>query len=159
MNNNFDFNNLAEALKNGATDADIAKAFAANLNAAKAADDKRKAEEEKKAAAEAAKAENARLHRNKSMQFATDAATALNALLIHENVLHEGDVCFTAEDLIDTVDEIRNESANIRSLINSFGDLLGLAANPVKKHKNSSVTKTPTSDDTIFTELFDFLFK
>lgn len=161
MNNNFDFNNLAEALKNGASDADIAKAFAANLNAAKVADDKRRAEEAANKELEAKKAEDARLHREKSMQLATDAAAALNALLVHENVLHEGNVCFTAEDLINTIDEVRKESKNICALMDSFGNLLGLASNPAKKSspvKNFD-SKSKTSDDDIFAELFDSLFK
>lgn len=158
--NKYDFNDLAAMLRNGASDEEIAKAFSENLNLAKAEEAKRKAEEEKKAAAEAAKAEDARLHRNKSMQLAADAAAALNTFLIHENVLHEGNVCFTAEDLIDTIDEVRKESKNICALIDSFGNLLGSET----KYKDSSPVKTSdsklkTSDDDIFAELFYSLFK
>lgn len=164
--NKYDFNDLAAMLRNGASDEEIAEAFSENLNLAKAEEAKRKAEEEKKAAAEAAKAEEARTRREQSMRIATDAAAALNALLIHEDILRTGEVCFTAEDLLDTIDEARKETANVRSLIDSLADLwnsLGL------KNKVESSTPTPrkckndiklfSSDEEIFNELFNKLFK
>lgn len=166
--NKYDFNDLAAMLRNGASDEEIAEAFSENLNLAKAEEAKRKAEEEKKAAAEAAKAEEARTRREQSMRIATDAAAALNALLIHEDILRTGEVCFTAEDLLDTIDEARKETATVRSLVDSITDLwnsFGL------KNKVESSTSTPTprkckdgikpfsSDEEIFNELFNKLFK
>lgn len=164
--NKYDFNDLAAMLRNGASDEEIAEAFSENLNLAKAEEAKRKAEEEKKAAAEAAKAEEARTRREQSMRIATDAAAALNALLIHEDILRTGEVCFTAEDLLDTINEARKETATVRSLVDSFTDLwnsLGL------KNKVESSTPTPrkckndiklfSSDEEIFNELFNKLFK
>lgn len=166
--NKYDFNDLAAMLRNGASDEEIAEAFSENLNLAKAEEAKRKAEEEKKAAAEAAKAEEARTHREQAMQLATDAAAALNALLIHENILRTGEVCFTAEDLLDTIDEARKETTNIRSLIDSLADLwnsLGLKneveSSTPRKCKNPSTAniKPSSSDEEIFNELFNKLFK
>ena len=164
--NKYDFNDLAAMLRNGASDEEIAEAFSENLNLAKAEEAKRKAEEEKKAAAEAAKAEEARTRREQSMRIATDAAAALNALLIHEDILRTGEVCFTAEDLLDTIDEARKETATVRSLVDSITDLwnsFGL------KNKVESSTPTPrkckdniksfSSDEEIFNELFNKLFK
>ena len=162
----YDFNDLEAMLRNGASDEEIAEAFSENLNLARAAETKRKAEEEKKAAAEAAKAEDARFHRQEAMRLATNAAIALNALLIHEGILREGEMCFSAEDLLDTIDEARKETANVRSLIDSLADLwnsLGL------KNEVESSTPTPrkckddikpsSSDEEIFNELFNKLFK
>lgn len=167
--NKYDFNDLAAMLRNGASDEEIAEAFSENLNLAKAEEAKRKAEEEKKAAAEAAKAEDARAHREQAMRLATNAAAALNALLIHEDILRTGEVCFTAEDLLNTIDEARKETTNIRSLIDSLADLwnsLGLKneveSSPTpRKCKNPSTAdiKPSSSDEEIFNELFNKLFK
>lgn len=164
--NKYDFNDLAAMLRNGASDEEIAEAFSENLNLAKAEEAKRKAEEEKKAAAEAAKAEEARLHRQEAMRLATNAAIALNGLLIHENILRTGEVCFTAEDLLDTIDEARKETANVRSLIDSLADLwnsLGLkneVENPTPTpRKCKDDIKPSSSDEEIFNELFNKLFK
>lgn len=164
--NKYDFNDLAAMLRNGASDEEIAEAFSENLNLAKAEEAKRKAEEEKKAAAEAAKAEDARLHRQEAMRLATNAAIALNALLIHEGILRTGEVCFTAEDLLDTIDEARKETANVRSLIDSLADLwnsLGLkneVENPTPTpRKCKDDIKPSSSDEEIFNELFNKLFK
>lgn len=162
--NKYDFNDLAAMLRNGASDEEIAEAFSENLNLAKAEEAKRKAEEEKKAAAEAAKAEEARTRREQSMRIATDAAAALNALLIHEDILRTGEVCFTAEDLLNTIDEARKETATVRSLVDSLADLwnsFGLknkveSSNP-RKCKND--IKLFSSDEEIFNELFNKLFK
>lgn len=162
--NKYDFNDLAAMLRNGASDEEIAEAFSENLNLAKAEEAKRKAEEEKKAAAEAAKAEEARTRREQSMRIATDAAAALNALLIHEDILRTGEVCFTAEDLLDTIDEARKETANVRSLIDSLADLwnsLGLknkVENPTPRKCKDGI-KPSSSDEEIFNELFNKLFK
>lgn len=162
--NKYDFNNLAAMLRNGASDEEIAEAFSENLNLAKAEEAKRKAEEEKKAAAEAAKAEEARTRREQSMRIATDAAAALNALLIHEDILRTGEVCFTAEGLLDTIDEARKETANVRSLIDSFADLwnsFGLknkVENPTSRKCKDGI-KSSLSDEEIFNELFNKLFK
>lgn len=174
--NKYDFNDLAAMLRNGASDEEIAEAFSENLNLAKAEEAKRKAEEEKKAAAEAAKAEDARAHREQAMRLATDAAAALNALLIHEDILRTGEVCFTAEDLLDTIDEARKETAGVRSLIGSLislGDALGFGSEAPCKgtsrkdtsrkdtcRKDISPTKkAPSSDEDIFNELFSKIFK
>lgn len=167
--NKYDFNDLAAMLRNGASDEEIAEAFSENLNLAKAEEAKRKAEEEKKAAAEAAKAEDARLHRQEAMRLATNAAIALNSLLIHEGILREGEMCFSAEDLLDTIDEARKETASVRSLIDSLADLwnsLGLKneveSSPTpRKYKGPSTAdiKPSSSDEEIFNELFNKLFK
>lgn len=167
--NKYDFNDLAAMLRNGASDEEIAEAFSENLNLAKAEEAKRKAEEEKKAAAkelEAKKAEEARTHREQTMRLATNAAAALNALLIHEDILRTGEVCFTAEDLLDTIDEARKETANVRSLIDSLADLwnsLGLkneVENPTPTpRKCKDDIKPSSSDEEIFNELFNKLFK
>ena len=98
------------------------------------------------------------------MRIATDAAAALNALLIHEDILRTGEVCFTAEDLLDTIDEARKETATVRSLIDSFTDLwnsLGLknkVENPTPR-KGKNDIKLFSSDEEIFNELFNKLFK
>ena len=176
--NKYDFNDLAAMLRNGASDEEIAEAFSENLNLAKAEEAKRKAEEEKKAAAEAAKAEEARTHREQTMRLATNAAAALNALLIHENILRTGEVCFTAEDLLDTIDAARKETANIRSLIDSLislGDALGFGSETPHKvtcgkdvsgkdiggqnPTNVKVQNKLSSDEDIFNELFSKIFK
>ena len=142
--NKYDFNDLAAMLRNGASDEEIAEAFSKNLNLAKA--------------------EEARTRREQSMQIATDAAAALNALLIHEDILRTGEVCFTAEDLLDTIDEARKETATVRSLIDSFADLwnsFGLKnkveSSTPRKCKND--IKPFSSDEEIFNELFNKLFK
>lgn len=176
--NKYDFNDLAAMLRNGASDEEIAEAFSENLNLAKAEEAKRKAEEEKKAAAEAAKTENARLHRQESMRLATNAAIALNALLIHEGILREGEMCFSAEDLLDTIDEARKETATVRSLIDSLislGDALGFGSETPHKvtcgkdisgkdisgqnPTSVKVKSKPSSDEDIFNELFNKIFK
>ena len=164
--NKYDFNDLETMLRNGASDEEIAEAFSENLNLARAAETKRKAEEAAQKELEAKKAEDARLHRQEAMRLATNAAIALNALLIHEGILREGEMCFSAEDLLDTIDEARKETANIRSLIDSLADLwnsLGL------KNEVESSTFTPrkckddikpsSSDEEIFNELFSKLLK
>jgi len=161
----YDFNDLEAMLRNGASDAEIAEAFAENLNLARAAEDKRKAEEEKKAKEEAAKAEEEKLNKEASMQLATNAAVALNALLIHEGILREGEACFLPEDLLATISDARKETANIRSLIDSVADLwdtLGLGSKAPKCEKPTKVkTKIneDLSDEDIFNELFNKLFK
>lgn len=176
--NKYDFNDLAAMLRNGASDEEIAEAFSENLNLAKAEEAKRKAEEEKKAAAEAAKAEDARLHRQEAMQLATNAAIALNSLLIHEGILREGEMCFSAEDLLDTIDEARKETASVRSLIDSLislGDALGFGSETPHKvtcgkdisgkdisgqnPTNVKVKSKLSSDEDIFNELFNKIFK
>lgn len=167
--NKYDFNDLAAMLRNGASDEEIAEAFSENLNLAKAEEAKRKAEEAAAKELEAKKAEDARAHREQAMRLATDAAAALNALLIHEDILRTGEVCFTAEDLLDTIDEARKETANIRSLIDSLADLwnsLGLKneveSSPTpRKYKGPSTAdiKPSSSDEKIFNELFNKLFK
>lgn len=176
--NKYDFNDLAAMLRNGASDEEIAEAFSENLNLAKAEEAKRKAEEEKKAAAEAAKAEDARLHRQEAMRLATNAAIALNALLIHEGILREGEMCFSAEDLLDTIDEARKETATVRSLIDSLislGDALGFGSETPHKvtcgkdisgkdisgqnPTSVKVKSKPSSDEDIFNELFNKIFK
>lgn len=176
--NKYDFNDLATMLRNGASDEEIAEAFSENLNLAKAEEAKRKAEEEKKAAAEAAKAEDARLHRQEAMRLATNAAIALNSLLIHEGILREGEMCFSAEDLLDTIDEARKETASVRSLIDSLislGDALGFGNETPHKvtcgkdisgkdiggqnPTNVKVKSKLSSDEDIFNELFSKIFK
>lgn len=162
--NKYNFNDLAAMLRNGASDEEIAEAFSENLNLAKAEEAKRKAEEEAKRKAEEEKRADARAHREQSMRLATDAAAALNALLIHEDILRTGEVCFTAEDLLDTIDEARKETANVRSLIDSFADLwnsFGLknkVENPTP-HKCKDYIKPFSSDEEIFNELFNKLLK
>lgn len=166
--NKYDFNDLAAMLRNGASDEEIAEAFSENLNLAKAEEAKRKAEEAAAKELEAKKAEDARLHRQEAMRLATNAAIALNALLIHEGILREGEMCFSAEDLLDTIDEARKETANVRSLIDSLADLwnsLGLKSevesSTPRKCKNPSTAsiKPSSSDEEIFNELFNKLFK
>lgn len=162
--NKYDFNDLAAMLRNGASDEEIAEAFSENLNLAKAKEAKRKAEEEAKRKAEEEKRADARAHREQAMRLATDAAAALNALLIHEDILRTGEVCFTAEDLLDTIDEARKETANVRSLIDSLADLwnsLGLknkVENPTPRKCKNDI-KLFSSDEEIFNELFNKLFK
>lgn len=172
----YDFNDLEAMLRNGASDAEIAEAFSENLNLARAAEEKRKAEEEKKAAEEAAKAEADKKHKEDALYLATEAATALNALLIHEGVLREGEACFSPEDLLDSISDARKETANIRSLIDSLADLLGFVADaPQSSHKRTCHKNSPCkceeptevkvkvskdlSDEDIFNELFNKLFK
>ena len=98
------------------------------------------------------------------MLFRSDAAAALNALLIHEDILRTGEVCFTAEDLLDTIDEARKETATVRSLIDSFADLwnsFGLknkVENPTPRKYKDGI-KPSSSDEEIFNELFNKLFK
>lgn len=164
--NKYDFNDLAAMLRNGASDEEIAEAFSENLNLAKAEEAKRKAEEAAAKELEAKKLEEARTHREQAMQLATNAAAALNVLLIHEDILRTGEVCFTAEDLLDTIDEARKETANIRSLIDSLADLwnsLGLKSeveNPTPTpRKCKDNIKPSSSDEEIFNELFNKLFK
>ncbi len=164
--NKYDFNDLAAMLRNGASDEEIAEAFSENLNLAKAEEAKRKAEEAAAKELEAKKAEEARTHRKQAMRLATNAAAALNAFLIHEDILRTGEVCFTAEDLLDTIDEARKETANVRSLIDSLADLwnsLGLK-NEVESstfipRKCKDDIKPSSSDEEIFNELFNKLFK
>lgn len=144
MNNNFDFNDLAAMLRNGASDADIAKAFAANLNAAKAADDKRRAEEAAAKELEAKKAEAEKLHNAESKRLAAEAAAALNAFLVHEGILSKEEACFSGEDLINFIDEAKKE-------IDSLVSLLKPLSFPQKNSKR-------LSDDDIFDTLFSKIF-
>ena len=174
--NKYDFNDLETMLRNGASDEEIAEAFSENLNLARAAETKRKAEEAAQKELEAKKAEDARLHRQEAMRLATNAAIALNALLIHEGILREGEMCFSAEDLLDTIDEARKETASVRSLIDSLtslGDALGLGREAPRKDtcRKDISGQNPTSvevkvnrdkfssDEDIFNELFSKIFK
>lgn len=174
--NKYDFNDLETMLRNGASDEEIAEAFSENLNLARAAETKRKAEEAAQKELETKKAEDARLHRQEAMRLATDAAAALNALLIHEGILREGEMCFSAEDLLDTIDEARKETAGVRSLIDSLislGDALGFGSEAPRKDtcRKDISGQNPTSvevkvnrdkfssDEDIFNELFSKIFK
>lgn len=139
MNDIFDFNNLADALKNGYTDADIAKAFTASLNNAKAADDKRRADEA-----------NQELDKKKRWDKAKTAADALNDFLRYEGILGEKDAAFAAKDIIEFVEEAKEVTA---PLIKALKKL-----DPTSV--STTAVKCKPSDDTItFAELFDSLFK
>lgn len=160
----YDFNDLATMLRSGASDEELAKAFTENLNMARATEAKRKAEEAAQKELEAKKAEDTRLHRERAMKLAADAATALNALLIHESILREGEMCFSAEDLLDAIDEARKETTNVRSLIDAltnFGNALGFGSEAPRKDISPTKVKvnTTSSDEDIFNELFNKIFK
>lgn len=161
MNNNFDFNNLTEALKNGYTDEDIAKAFTTSLNNAKAAEEKRKADEaaKKREAEKMAKRDaEEKEARNKRAEA---AAAALNAFLRGENILAAGDECFTSEDLLNFVEQAKNETAHLASILKALNSVRDNLAAPVKKAKNTCAVKkneATTKDDDIFADLFSYLF-
>lgn len=146
MDNIFDFNNLTEALKNGYTDEDIAKAFTSALNEARTTEAKRKAEEKANAELEAKKAEEARLHKTESKRLAAEASAAVNAFLVHEGILHEGESCFSAEDFIEFVNDTKEELNALMSLLKP----LTATTKPSRKK--------PISDDKIFDELFSKIF-
>lgn len=142
----YDFNDLATMLRSGASDEDLAKAFTENLNMARAAEAKRKAEEEKKVAAEAAKAEADKARKAESKRLAAEASTAINAFLVHEGILHKGESCFSAEDFIEFVDDAKEE-------INALISLLKPLTATTKPSRTKSI-----SDDKIFDELFSKIF-
>lgn len=142
--NKYDFNDIAAMLRNGTSDEDIASAFTKALNDAKTLETKRKAEEAAAKELEAKKQEEARFHREKSMKLATDAATALNAFLVHEGILSKGEACFSGEDLINFIDEAKKE-------IDSLVSLLKPLSLPQKNSKR-------LSDDDIFDILFSKIF-
>lgn len=142
----YDFNDLATMLRSGASDEDLAKAFTENLNMARASEAKRKAEEEKKAAAEAAKTEADKAWQAESKRLAAEASAAVNAFLVHEGILHEGESCFSAEDFIEFVDDAKEE-------INALMSLLKPLTATTKPSRKKSI-----SDDKIFDELFSKIF-
>lgn len=142
--NKYDFNDIAAMLRNGTSDEDIASAFTKALNDAKTLETKRKAEEAAAKELEAKKAEAEKLHNEESKRLATDAATALNAFLVHEGILSKGEACFSGEDLISFIDEAKKE-------IDSLVSLLKPLSFPQKNSKR-------LSDDDIFDTLFSKIF-
>lgn len=142
----YDFNDLATMLRSGASDEDLAKAFTENLNMARASEAKRKAEEKANAELEAKKAEEAKLHKAESKRLAAEASAAVNAFLVHEGILHEGESCFSTEDFIEFVNDTKEE-------INALMSLLKPLAATTKPSRTKSI-----SDDKIFDELFSKIF-
>lgn len=142
----YDFNDLATMLRSGASDEELAKAFTENLNMARATEAKRKAEEKANAELEAKKAEEARLHKTESKRLAAEASAAVNAFLVHEGILHEGESCFSAEDFIEFVNDTKEELNALMSLLKP----LTATTKPSRKK--------PISDDKIFDELFSKIF-
>lgn len=142
--NTYDFNNIAAMLRNGTSDEDIASAFTKALNDAKTLETKRKAEEAAAKELEAKKTEAEKLHNAESKRLATDAATALNAFLVHEDILSKGEACFSGEDLINFINEAKKE-------IDSLVSLLKPLSFPQKNSKR-------LSDDDIFDTLFSKIF-
>lgn len=145
----YDFNDLATMLRSGASDEELAKAFTENLNMARASEAKRKAEEEKKAAAEAAKTEADKARQAESKRLAAEASAAVNAFLVHEGILHEGESCFSTEDFIEFVNDTKEEINALMSLLKPLESL----ASTTKSSRTKSI-----SDDKIFDELFSKIF-
>lgn len=152
---NYDFNDIESALKNGASDADIARAFTSALNAAKAADAKRRVEEAeaKKREAERLAAEAKKNDARKAKAQA--AADAMNEFVRSEGLPLDKDTCFTADNLIEIIDSAKDA-------LNAFGigDLLkALGGDPLtsSKLKDNKAIK-PRSDEDIIEDFLDSIF-
>lgn len=148
--NNYDFNNLEDMLKSGASDADIARAFTSALNSAKAADAKRRVEEAeaKKREAEALKARQAKQEERKAKAKA--AADAMNDFMRYEGLPLDEDTQFTAEGLIKIADEAKSEFKGLTDAFTHLTKLLDEIA-PLDKGKAKKETKEVKPSDTKYT--------
>lgn len=118
---NYDFNNIESMLKNGTSDADIARAFTTALNSAKAADAKRRVEEAEAKKREAEKAAAAVAKQEARKAKAKAAADAMNEFMRFEGLPLDEDTIFTAENLIEIADSTKSE---FKGLTDAFADLI-----------------------------------
>lgn len=117
----YDFNNIESMLKNGASDADIARAFTTALNSAKAADAKRRVEEAEAKKREAEKAAAAAAKQEARKAKAKAAADAMNEFMRFEGLPLDEDTIFTAENLIEIADSTKSE---FKGLTDAFASLI-----------------------------------
>lgn len=157
----YDFNNLEDMLKNGASDADIARAFTTALNSAKAADSKRRVEEAeaKKREAERLAAEAKKNDARKAKAQA--AADAMNEFVRSEGLPLDKDTCFTADNLIEIIDSAKDalNAFGIGNLLKTLsGDPLTSSKLTSSKLKDNKAIK-PRSDEDIIEDFLNSIFR
>lgn len=125
---------ILRALREGATDADLATEFAKSLNEAT------KLHEEENAKAKAAEAD--RLTKKALYEDCANAFTAvLKAEGIDENV--------TTDDIHAIVDGVKRAGAVLEKLMDSFGDVFSTLDKEVKSKRGKRAEIAPSSDDDI----------
>lgn len=125
---------ILKALREGATDADLATEFAKSLNEAT------KLHEEENAKAKAAEAD--RLTKKALYEDCANAFTAvLKAEGIDENV--------TTDDIHAIVDGVKRAGAVLEKLMDSFGDVFSTLDKEVKSKRGKRAEIAPSSDDDI----------
>lgn len=124
---NFSTEDILRALREGATDADLATSFASALNEAT------KLHEEENARAKAAEAKEV---------LYEDCATAFTDVLAAEGI----DEPVTAKDIHDIVDSIKNAGTLLEKLVGGLGDIFSTLDKEVPKTKSR---KHISSDDDI----------
>lgn len=131
---NFTTEDILRALREGATDADLATEFAKSLNEAT------KLHEEENAKAKATEA--AAAAKETLYQTCADAFTAvLKAEGIDENV--------TTDDIHAIVDGVKRAGAVLEKLMDSFGDVFSTLDKEVKSKRGKRAEIAPSSDDDI----------
>lgn len=131
---NFTTEEILRALREGATDADLATEFAKSLNEAT------KLHEEENAKAKAAEAD--RLTKKALYEDCANAFTAvLKAEGIDENV--------TTDDIHAIVDGVKRAGAVLEKLMDSFGDVFSTLDKEVKSKRGKRAEIAPSSDDDI----------
>ena len=129
---NFTTEDILKAMREGATDADLATEFAKSLNEAT------KLHEEENAKAKAAEAD-----RMAKEVLYEDCANAFTAVLKAEGI----DEPVNAEDVHDIIDSIKNAGTFLEKLMSGLGDVFSTLDKEVKP------TKSANDDDIIKTFL------
>lgn len=120
---------ILRALREGATDTDLANQFAKSLNEAT----KTLNEEKTKAKAEEAAKET----------LYSNCANAFTEVLAAEGI----DNPVTVEDIHAIVDGVKNAGALLEKLMDSFGDVFSTLDKEVKPKRGKRAEITPTNDD------------
>lgn len=131
---NFSTDDILRALREGATDADLATEFAKSLNEAT------KLHEEENAKAKVAEAAVAA----KETLYQT-CADAFTAVLKAEGI----DNPVTVEDIHAIVDGVKRAGAVLEKLMDSFGDVFSTLDKEVKPKRGKRAEIAPDSDDDI----------
>lgn len=133
---NFSTDDILRALREGATDADLATEFAKSLNEAT------KLHEEENAKAKVAEAAAAAAAKETLYQTCADAFTAV---LKAEGI----DNPVTVEDIHAIVDGVKRAGAVLEKLMDSFGDVFSTLDKEVKPKRGKRAEIAPSSDDDI----------
>lgn len=131
---NFSTEDILRALREGATDADLATEFAKSLNEAT------KLHEEENAKAKAAEAEAAAKE-----SLYEKCAVAFTDVLAAEGINEP----VSAKDIHDIVDSIKNAGTLLEKLVGNLGDIFSTFDKEVPKAKPKPQRKHITDDDDI----------